>query len=38
VYAGGGSEQTSKSAGGQKTINFLAVWGGQEAEVFKAMV
>jgi alpha-glucoside transport system substrate-binding protein len=38
VYAGGGTEKASTGTGGQKTINFLAVWGGQEAEVFKAMV
>lgn len=38
VYAGGGTENAASSTGGQKTINFLAVWGGQEAEVFKAMV
>ncbi len=39
VFAGGSSDKTSASStGGKKTINFLAVWGGQEADVFNAMV
>jgi alpha-glucoside transport system substrate-binding protein len=39
VFAGGSSDKAAASStGGKKTINFLAVWGGQEADVFKAMV